>query len=85
MVVTQIVDYKADFFDFVGLTLNCKWTHRYAEECARGRDAEGVNRRDGQRDLLHEPRAHVDPERLPVGDRLGIPSRRRKADRLNLH
>lgn len=31
MVVNQIVDYKADFFDFVGLPLTCKWTHRYAE------------------------------------------------------
>lgn len=31
MVVTQVVDYKADFFDFVGLPLTCKWTHRYAE------------------------------------------------------
>ncbi|MCU1526243.1 MAG: Shikimate dehydrogenase substrate binding protein [Frondihabitans sp.] len=31
MIVTQIVDYKADFFDFVGLPLTCKWTHRYAE------------------------------------------------------
>jgi hypothetical protein len=31
LVVTQIVDYKADFFDFVGLPLTCKWTHRYAE------------------------------------------------------
>lgn len=31
MVVNQIVDYKADFFDFVGLPLICKWTHRYAE------------------------------------------------------
>lgn len=31
LVVNQIVDYKADFFDFVGLPLTCKWTHRYAE------------------------------------------------------
>jgi hypothetical protein len=31
MVVTQVVDYKADFFDFVGLPLTCRWTHRYAE------------------------------------------------------
>jgi hypothetical protein len=29
--VTQIVDYKADFFDFVGLPLTCRWIHRYAE------------------------------------------------------
>lgn len=28
--VTQIVDYKADFFDFVGLPLTCRWIHRYA-------------------------------------------------------
>lgn len=31
LVVNQIVDYKADFFDFVGLPLTCRWTHRYAE------------------------------------------------------
>ena len=31
LVVSQIVDYKADFFDFVGLPLTCRWTHRYAE------------------------------------------------------
>ncbi|MCV2394372.1 hypothetical protein OEB99_08625 [Actinotalea sp. M2MS4P-6] len=31
MFVTQIVDYKADFFDFVGLPVACRWTHRYAE------------------------------------------------------
>jgi len=30
-IVRQIVGYKADFFDFVGLPLICKWTHRYAE------------------------------------------------------
>ncbi len=31
LVVNQVVDYKADFFDFVGLPLTCRWTHRYAE------------------------------------------------------
>ena len=30
MIVTQVVDYKADFFDFVGLPLTCAFTHRYA-------------------------------------------------------
>ena len=31
MFVTQVVDYKADFFDFVGLPLTCSFIHRYAE------------------------------------------------------
>lgn len=31
LVVNQIIDYKADFFDFVGLPKACFFIHRYAE------------------------------------------------------